>query len=168
MSNTGNISEKIPAEQNAVKKKILVIQGPNLNLLGEREPGIYGSLSMEEVHLRMMDEAVPLRASLSFLQSNHEGEIIDRIHECRFDGTNGIIINAGGLTHTSVSLADALASVRVPYIEIHVSNVFAREEFRHHSYLSPKASGVIAGCGTDGYSLSLIAICRVIDRVTLQ
>ncbi len=162
----GNISKTV--QENALLKKILVIQGPNLNLLGEREKGIYGSLSMEEVHLRMMDEALGLKADLTFFQSNHEGKIIDRIHECRFDGTQGIIINAGGLTHTSVSLADALASVRVPYIEIHVSNIFAREPFRHHSYLSAKAAGVIAGCGTDGYSLALIAICRVIERVSMQ
>jgi 3-dehydroquinate dehydratase II len=168
MSGAANKSNTNTSQENAILKKILVIQGPNLNLLGEREKGIYGSLSMEEVHLKMMDESAALNADLTFFQSNHEGKIIDRIHECRFDGIQGIIINAGGLTHTSVSLADALASVKVPYIEIHVSNIFAREEFRHHSYISPKSSGVIAGCGTDGYSLALIAICRVIDRNSIK
>jgi len=132
--------------------KILILNGPNLNLLGKREPGIYGDVSFE-VFFEQLTEKYP-DLDLHYFQSNVEGEIIDKLHEVGFD-FQGIILNAGGYTHTSVAIGDAVKGIETPVIEVHISNVHAREDFRHVSYLSPVAKGVIAGFGLQGYELAL-------------
>jgi 3-dehydroquinate dehydratase II len=134
---------------------LLVLHGPNLNLLGTREPQVYGATTLAEINADLVRMAADAGAKLESLQSNHEGVLIDRIHAARLDGTGFIIINPGGLTHTSVALRDALAGVALPFIEVHISNVHRREPFRHHSYLSDIATGVIVGLGADGYRLAL-------------
>jgi 3-dehydroquinate dehydratase-2 len=134
---------------------LLVLHGPNLNLLGTREPEVYGSTTLVEIDADLAQIAAVAGVKLSSLQSNHEGELIDRIHAARSDGTGFIVINPGGLTHTSVALRDALAGVALPFIEVHLSNVHRREPFRHHSYLSDIATGVIVGLGADGYRLAV-------------
>ena len=134
---------------------ILVLHGPNLNLLGTREPQVYGHDTLAQIDTELARIATDAGATLQSLQSNHEGVLIDRIHAARLDGTHFIIINPGGLTHTSVALRDALAGVALPFIEVHVSNVHKREAFRHHSYLSAIAIGVIVGLGVNGYRLAL-------------
>ena len=134
---------------------ILVLNGPNLNLLGTREPHIYGSTTLPQLEAELVQLAADAGEKLNTLQSNHEGVLIDRIHASRSDGTEFIIINPGGLTHTSVALRDALAGVALPFIELHLSNVHGREAFRHHSFLSAIASGVICGLGVNGYRLAL-------------
>lgn len=134
---------------------ILLLNGPNLNLLGTREPDIYGATTLAQIEDELMQMATNAAAKLQTLQSNHEGVLIDRIHAAKTDGTTFIIINPGGLTHTSVALRDALAGVALPFIELHVSNVHQREAFRHHSYLSAIAVGVICGLGVNGYRLAL-------------
>ena len=126
---------------------ILVLNGPNLNLLGTREPQIYGSDTLPQIMAELAQIATNAGAKLESLQSNHEGQLIDRIHAARTDGTQFIIINPGGLTHTSVALRDALAGVALPFIEVHISNVHKREAFRHHSYIAPAAKAVMAGFG---------------------
>jgi 3-dehydroquinate dehydratase-2 len=135
--------------------RLLVLHGPNLNLLGTREPGVYGQTTLAEIDADLQEMAAHAGASLDSLQSNHEGVLIDRIHAARGDGTVFIVINPGGLTHTSVALRDALAAVALPFIEVHLSNIHRREPFRHHSYLSDLAVGVICGLGADGYRLAL-------------
>lgn len=135
--------------------RILVLHGPNLNLLGTREPQIYGHDTLAQIDAELTRIATEAGAELQSQQSNHEGVLIDRIHAARLDGTHFIIINPGGLTHTSVALRDALAGVALPFIEVHVSNVHKREAFRHHSYLSEIATGVIVGLGVNGYRLAL-------------
>lgn len=130
---------------------ILLLNGPNLNLLGTREPQIYGAETLTDVERMAAEEGARLGASVTCFQSNHEGALIDRIHAARLDGTHWIVINPGGLTHTSVALRDALAGVALPVVEVHISNVHKREEFRHHSFISGIAEGVIAGLGTYGY-----------------
>lgn len=134
---------------------LLVLHGPNLNLLGTREPEVYGSTTLAQIDADLNRIATEAGARLSSLQSNHEGVLIDRIHAARTDGTDFIVINPGGLTHTSVALRDALAGVALPFIEVHLSNVHRREPFRHHSYLSDIATGVIVGLGADGYRLAV-------------
>ena len=134
---------------------LLVLHGPNLNLLGTREPEVYGSMTLAQIDADLAKMAADAGTELSSLQSNHEGVLIDRIHAARSDGTQFIIINPGGLTHTSVALRDALAAVSLPFIEVHLSNVHRREPFRHHSYLSDIATGVIVGLGAAGYRLAL-------------
>jgi 3-dehydroquinate dehydratase II len=136
-------------------KKLLLVNGPNLNLLGTREPEVYGSITLADVEQAAAAQAAAAGAVLACFQSNHEGELIDRIHAARTEGVDGIIINPGGLTHTSVSLRDALAGVAIPFIEVHISNIHKREEFRHHSYLSAVAVGVICGLGVDGYRAAI-------------
>lgn len=136
---------------------ILVLHGPNLNLLGTREPEVYGSTTLEQINQQLAAHAQSQGAQLSSFQSNHEGALIDRIHAARTDGTHAIIINPGALTHTSIGLRDALIGVNLPFIEVHLSNVHRREPFRHHSYLSDVASGVIVGLGAHGYQLALDA-----------
>jgi 3-dehydroquinate dehydratase II len=136
-------------------KKVLVLHGPNLNLLGTREPAVYGSTTLDDVNRRLQEIAKQSGVELDIFQSNWEGALIDRIQAARTDGTQFIVINPGGLTHTSVALRDAFAGVQIPFVEVHVSNVYAREAFRHHSYLSPLAAGVIAGLGVVGYELAL-------------
>jgi 3-dehydroquinate dehydratase II len=134
---------------------LLVLHGPNLNLLGAREPEVYGSTTLAQIDSDLAQIAADAGVKLSSLQSNHEGVLIDRIHAARSDGTGFIVINPGGLTHTSVALRDALAGVALPFIEVHLSNVHRREPFRHHSYLSDIAAGVIVGLGADGYRLAV-------------
>ena len=136
-------------------KKVLVLHGPNLNLLGTREPEVYGRESLDDVNQRLRNKAQQAGVEFDVFQSNWEGALVDRIQAARTDGTQFVIINPGAFTHTSVAIRDAFAGVAIPFIEVHISNVYAREAFRHHSYLSPLAKGVIAGCGTYGYELAL-------------
>jgi 3-dehydroquinate dehydratase-2 len=139
------------------KASILVIQGPNLNLLGTREPDVYGKTTLEDIHKKLGDLAKASSIDLDTYQSNHEGELIDRIQKAKLDGVDFIIINPGGFTHTSVALRDVLAGVAIPFTEVHLSNIHQREEFRKHSYLSDIATGVICGLGAIGYELALQA-----------
>ncbi|RMF18901.1 MAG: type II 3-dehydroquinate dehydratase [Candidatus Dadabacteria bacterium] len=134
--------------------QLAVLQGPNLNRLGSREPAHYGSATLQEIH-DTLARAFSGRASLIFYQSNHEGALIDRIHQLPDEGVRGVVINPGGLTHTSVALRDALLSVALPFVEVHLSNIHAREPFRHRSYFSDVAVGVIAGLGPAGYHYAL-------------
>ncbi|KAJ9626706.1 3-dehydroquinate dehydratase, type II [Exophiala oligosperma] len=136
-------------------KKILLINGPNLNLLGTREPAIYGSTTLKDVEDSMYQQASKYNLKLSSFQSNHEGHIVDRIHSAYEEGIDAVIINPAAFTHTSVALRDALAGLDIPFVELHISNVHKREPFRHHSYLSDKAEGVIAGLGVFGYIAAL-------------
>jgi 3-dehydroquinate dehydratase II len=139
----------------AVALAVLVVNGPNLNLLGRREPSIYGRATLTQIGAGLDVLAAELGATLSHFQSNHEGALLDRIHAAADDGTTGILINPGGLTHTSVCLRDALSGVGLPFVEVHLSNTAAREPFRHRSLLTDVATGVIAGLGPVGYSLAL-------------
>lgn len=134
---------------------ILVIHGPNLNLLGKREPEVYGYLTLEDINQQLTAQAKKATLQLDTFQSNWEGAIVDRIHQAQQDGVQYIIINPAALTHTSVAVRDALLGVAIPFIEVHLSNVHAREAFRHHSYLSDKAIGVICGLGAKGYAAAL-------------
>jgi 3-dehydroquinate dehydratase-2 len=141
---------------------ILVIQGPNLNLLGTREPEVYGKTTLEDIHTKLGTIAKANSVDLPTFQSNHEGELIDRVQKAKQDGVDFIIINPGAFTHTSVALRDALAGVAIPFTEVHLSNIHQREEFRKHSYLSDIATGVICGLGAIGYELALqAAIARL-------
>jgi 3-dehydroquinate dehydratase-2 len=142
--------------------KILLLNGPNLNLLGTREPQVYGHDTLADVERRAVAQGTARGVAVECFQSNHEGALIDRIHAARLDGTGYIVINPGGLTHTSVALRDALAGVAIPFVELHVSNVHKREAFRHHSFLSEIAAGVIVGFGVAGYTMALDA---AIDRL---
>ena len=134
--------------------QLLALHGPNLNLLGSREPGLYGSASLEQINGDLRQRAAGLGAAIDCFQSNHEGALVDRIHQAR-GSADGILINAGAYTHTSIALRDALLGVAIPYVELHLSNVHAREPFRHHSYLADKAVGVICGFGAGSYGLAL-------------
>lgn len=138
--------------------RILVLNGPNLNLLGSREPGHYGSDTLAAIEQRLA--ALAAGHQIEFLQSNAEDRLIERIHQAGADGVDFILINPAALTHTSVALRDALLGVAIPFIEVHLSNVFAREPFRHRSYLSDVAVGVISGLGAQGYELALAAALR--------
>lgn len=137
--------------------RVLVIHGPNLNLLGQREPEVYGSLTMQQINAALEQLGAELGCALAFVQSNSEGTLIDAIHGARgcFDA---ILINPAAYTHTSVALRDAMAAVELPFVEVHLSNVYRREEFRHHSFLAPLAVGQISGFGLDSYLLGLRAI----------
>ena len=137
--------------------KILVINGPNLNLLGKREPDIYGNRSFEDF-FATLHTAFP-GVELEYFQSNHEGALIDKLHEAGFDA-DGIVLNAGAYTHTSIALADAVGAITAPVIEVHISNVHKREPFRHHSYLSAKCVGSITGLGLEGYRLAVAFLCE--------
>ena len=136
---------------------ILVLHGPNLNLLGQREPGVYGSVTLDEINRLLENEAGALRAKVSTLQSNHEGVLVDAIHSAS-GHHQGILINAGAYTHTSVAIRDAIAAVAIPTVEVHLSNIYRREAFRHHSFIAPVAIGQISGFGADSYRLGLHAL----------
>ena len=141
---------------------VFVLNGPNLNLLGVREPSIYGRDTLGDVEERCTARAAALGLEIDFRQSNHEGQLVDWIQEAR-ESADGIILNAGALTHTSVALLDALSAADLPVIEVHLSNIFRREGFRHHSYVSLAANGVICGFGAQGYELALDAIASLIE-----
>ncbi len=139
--------------------EIIIINGPNLNLLGKREPEIYGINNFDIFFILLQKEFSSL-ANLFYFQSNHEGVIIDKLHEVGFSGV-GIVLNAGGLTHTSVALGDAVAAIPSPVVEVHISNIHAREPFRHHSYISKYAKGIIVGCGLNGYRLAVMHLLQM-------
>ncbi|MCP1145203.1 type II 3-dehydroquinate dehydratase [Lysinibacillus endophyticus] len=134
---------------------LLVLNGPNLNRLGKREPEIYGSETLEDVKNKCVTLAAQFNANLEFKQSNHEGELIDWLHEAEDSGVDGIVFNPGAYTHTSIALRDAIAAINVPVIEVHISNIHKREEFRHESKLAAECVGQITGLGTFGYELAL-------------
>jgi len=140
-----------------VRKKILILNGPNLNLLGKREPEIYGHQTFEQF-LDILMEKFKDTLEITYFQSNEEGAMINKLHEVGFS-FDGIILNAGGYTHTSIAIADAIAAIKTPVIEVHISNVHAREAFRGHSYLSPNCKGIIVGFGLRGYELALSSYC---------
>ncbi|MCL2212378.1 MAG: type II 3-dehydroquinate dehydratase [Oscillospiraceae bacterium] len=140
--------------------KILIINGPNLNLLGERNPDVYGSLTLEGLETRIAERAEEYNWQAEFFQSNHEGEIIDRLHTARH-GYDAVIINPGGYSHTSVAIRDAIEAIPTPVIEVHISNIHAREEFRHRSLISPVCRGSIVGFGAAGYVLALEALLEM-------
>ena len=144
--------------------RLLVLHGPNLNLLGSREPGIYGATPLADIHKTMEARARTAGVQLESFQSNHEGELIDRVQSARTEGIEFIIINPAGYTHTSIALRDALAAVAIPFIEVHLSNIHGREAFRHHSYFSEIAIGVICGLGALGYELALEAALSHLGR----
>ncbi|PWZ01903.1 putative 3-dehydroquinate dehydratase [Testicularia cyperi] len=147
---------------------ILVINGPNLNLLGTREPEKYGSATLSDVEGSGREQCTSLGLGFDAFQSNHEGAIVDRIHAARLDGTKGIVINAGAYTHTSVAIRDALAGVSIPFVEVHITNVHARESFRHHSYISDIATGVIVGLGVHGYTAAITFLAQKIQSSAAQ
>jgi 3-dehydroquinate dehydratase II len=140
---------------------VLVLNGPNLNLLGTREPEIYGHDTLDDIAGRLEDQAQLLGLTVDVRQSNHEGHLVDWLHEANAKGAKAIILNAGALTHTSLALYDAIKSIKVPVIEVHISNPHAREEFRRHSYVSLAARGIIAGFGPSGYTLALDAAAKL-------
>lgn len=139
-------------------KKIIIINGPNLNLLGRREPEIYGSQTFEDYFIGLVKQYPEV--SLSYFQSNHEGVLLDKLHEVGFD-YDGIILNGGAYTHTSIAIADGIGAISTPVVEVHISNVHAREAFRHHSYFSEKCMGLIVGLGLKGYELALQAFLDI-------
>jgi len=148
-------------------KKILVLNGPNLNLLGTREPAVYGAQTLADVEKLCREEGAKLAVDVDFRQSNHEGQLVDWIHEagreCAAGTLLGVVFNAGAYTHTSVALHDAIKGANVPVIELHITNVHAREPFRHHSYLSPAAKAVMAGFGVQGYALAIAGLVRMTE-----
>ncbi len=143
---------------------LLLINGPNLNLVGKREPSIYGSQTLEDIQEELLTLADELDAKLKFFQSNSEGEMIDRIQNS-VGHIDGILINAGAYTHTSIALRDALLGVAIPYVEVHLSNIYSREEFRHKSFLSDKAVGLVCGFGPNSYQLALQGIVSYLKQV---
>ena len=143
---------------------ILVLHGPNLNLLGSREPDTYGRMTLEQINQQLLEQAKARGHHLQYLQSNAEYELIDRIQTARSEGIDSILFNPAAFTHTSVALRDALLAVALPFIEVHLSNVHRRESFRHHSYFSDIAEGVIVGLGADGYRLALDAALRKLEQ----
>jgi 3-dehydroquinate dehydratase-2 len=158
--------KKISARRirNKIMASILALHGPNLNLLGSREPHIYGSDTLEDINERLSLRCADSGHQFDSLQSNSEGEIIDRLHAARKDGTAFMIVNFGGFTHTSIAIRDAILACEIPFIEVHLSNLFSREEYRHHSYFSDIAVGCVIGLGAQGYELALQAACRKLDN----
>ncbi len=146
--------------------QILVIHGPNLNLLGTREPGVYGSQTLAQIDADLGAKAALAGAELKCFQSNHEGVLVDRIQAAGSDGCQFIIINPAAYTHTSVTMVDALAAVSLPFVEVHLSNIHKRESFRHHSFFSARADGVICGLGAQGYQLALAYALEKLKRPT--
>jgi len=149
-------------------RKILVLNGPNLNLLGQREPGVYGAATLADVETLCRDTASRLGFEIDFRQSNHEGVLIDAIQEAgrgvKAGDVLGVVFNPGAYTHTSIALHDAIKGAEVPVIETHISNVHARESFRHHSYISPAAAGIVVGFGVDGYAVAIEGLARKLGR----
>ncbi len=143
-------------------QSILILNGPNLNLLGQRQPEVYGTTTLDDIGEMCAEHARRCGVEIEFAQSNHEGAMIDLIHQAK-SLHDGIILNAGAYTHTSVALHDALASVELPAIELHLSNVHARETFRHRSYLAPVVTGIICGFGANGYRLAMDAMCGLLE-----
>lgn len=144
--------------------RVLILHGPNLDLLGVREPGKYGSLGLAQITARLDQLASQLGASLEHHQSPHEGELVARVHQAMREGLHGAVVNAGAYTHTSIALRDAFLATRLPFVEVHISNVAAREPFRHHSYLSDVALGVVGGLGPQVYELGLRGLCAVLTN----
>lgn len=150
------------SNRTAASASILVIHGPNLNLLGIREPGIYGSDTLDAINARLVAQARTAKVRLAAFQSNHEGAIVDRIQSARAEGVGFIVLNPAAFTHTSVAIRDALSGVAIPFVEVHISNVHAREPWRHHSYFSDKAVGTIVGLGPKGYEFAVaFALARL-------
>ena len=149
------------ARRPPAQKPVLVLNGPNLNMLGKRQPEIYGRETLADIQKACKAEGVRLGLKTEFFQSNWEGALVDRIQKAR-EANAAIVINAGALTHTSVALLDALNAAELPTVEVHLSNIYKRESFRHHSYISPAAVGVIAGLGSQGYLLALQALARLL------
>lgn len=146
-------------------QKILIMNGPNLNLLGSRQPEVYGTTTLADIEALCRDKAKTLGVELAFIQSNHEGVLIDQIHAAKTDA-DGIILNAGAYTHTSVAIMDALRAVALPVVELHLSNIHQREEFRHHSFIAPVAVGQICGFGAAGYPLAMDALLTYLEGGT--
>ena len=144
--------------------KVTVIQGPNLNMLGIREQNIYGPMKLEDIHAQMRAFAQQNGIEIEFFQSNLEGEIVDKIQEC-FGDSDGIIINPAAFTHTSIAIRDAIAAVQIPTIEVHISNIYRREEFRHKSLIAPVCAGQISGFGPFGYHLAMVAIAQIFNEI---
>lgn len=144
-------------------KTVYVLNGPNLNLLGTREPKTYGHATLGDVETLCREAAGRRKLAIEFRQSNHEGEIVDSIHEAGANKAVGIVINAGAYTHTSVAIRDAIAAVDMPVVEVHISNVFARERFRHHSHIAPVAKASLCGFGIEGYALAIEGLAAMID-----
>ena len=155
----------MPRTSKSARASVLVLHGPNLNLLGTREPAIYGRETLADINRRLVAEGRRKGLAVAALQSNHEGVLVDRIQPARTEGTGFIVINPGAYTHTSVAIRDALAAVAIPFIEVHLSNIHAREPFRHRSFVSDIAVGTIAGLGSRGYDFALeFAIARLAAR----
>lgn len=152
------------ADSSQRKARILVLHGPNLNMLGRREPSIYGHTTLGDIHVLMEAKAKVRGVQIESFQSNSEGELIDRVQAAAAEGIEYIIINPGAYSHTSIAIPDALRAVAIPYIEVHISNIHAREPFRHHSHFSASAAGVICGLGVQGYELALDAALARIGR----
>ncbi|WP_372236848.1 type II 3-dehydroquinate dehydratase [Campylobacter pinnipediorum] len=146
------------------KFKIMVIQGPNINMLGVRDPGMYGSMKMEDIHSQMKVVAEQYGADIEFFQSNFEGELVDKIQECLGE-VDGIIINPAAYSHTSIAIRDAISAVGLPAIEVHISNIYRREEFREKSLIAPVCAGHIAGFGPVGYHLAMIGMLQIFDQI---
>ncbi len=158
-------AEQSEAYEHMTKLNFCIINGPNLNLLGAREPHIYGSQTLEQLNNDLKNRAEKLEVNVRFFQSNSESAIIDAIHNEFFNKTNGLILNAAAYTHTSVAIADAIKGCEIPTIEVHLSNIHAREAFRRHSYLSPVSRGVICGLGAKGYFLALDALKEICSEI---
>jgi 3-dehydroquinate dehydratase II len=164
----GQTKSSKPARANSRSKttsnSVLVLHGPNLNLLGTREPQIYGHDTLADINARLVAQARTADVALAAFQSNHEGVLVDRVHAARTEGVAYILINPAGLTHTSVALRDALSGTAIPFVEVHLSNIHAREPFRIHSYFSDKAIGTVAGLGAYGYELALSYVLRRLGK----
>jgi 3-dehydroquinate dehydratase II len=148
-------------------RTVFILNGPNLNLLGVRDPSVYGRDTLADIEERCLARAAALDLQVEFRQTNHEGQLVDWIQEAR-ESAEGIILNAGALTHTSVAVLDALLAAGLPVIEVHLSNIFRRESFRHHSYVSLAANGVICGLGAQGYELALDAVASLIEAEAVE
>ena len=148
-------------------KTVYVLNGPNLNLLGTREPQTYGRATLKDVERLCRDTAKQHKLGVEFRQSNHEGELVDWVHEAGAKKAAGVVINAGGYTHSSVAIRDAVAAVQVPVIEVHISNVFAREDFRHFSHIAPVAKGTLCGFGVNGYALAIGGLAAMLGDAAM-